>query len=90
MSSQNPDVDHVWPASTAVEHGDPSTPDHGLKNRIGKEKETVVDDGEESISSEPHKPVYDHTHRKLKPRHVQLIGMPRNQPLNIDAALVVD
>ena len=71
----NPDI-VSGPVSTAVEHESDKTADltAHLKNRIGKEKDTVVEDGEESINSEPHKPVYDHTHRKLKPRHVELIG----------------
>ena len=76
MSDYNPDIVSE-PVSTAVEHGEPdkttSLKKH-LKNRIRKEKDTVVEDGEESINSELHKPVYDHTHRKLKPRHVELIG----------------
>ncbi|KAL5050229.1 hypothetical protein BDW71DRAFT_122646 [Aspergillus fruticulosus] len=38
------------------------------------EKIAVIDNREESIE-EGSKPVYDHTHRKLKPRHVQLIGI---------------
>ncbi|KAL6236367.1 hypothetical protein BDW75DRAFT_229568 [Aspergillus navahoensis] len=38
------------------------------------EKVAVIDNREESIE-EGSKPVYDHTHRKLKPRHVQLIGI---------------
>jgi len=77
--SSNPDI-FIGPVSTAVEHGESdkttSLKTH-LKNRIGKEKDTVVEDGEESINSEPHKPVCDHTHRKLKPRHVELIGWSR-------------
>ncbi|QQK44929.1 General amino acid permease (Agp2) [Penicillium digitatum] len=28
-----------------------------------------------SVDSEPMESTYDHTHRKLKPRHVQLIGI---------------
>ncbi|BCR84919.1 putative general amino acid permease (Agp2) [Aspergillus chevalieri] len=75
--SSNPDI-VIGPVSTAIEHGESdkttSLKTH-LKNRIGKEKDTVVEDGEESINSEPHKPVCDHTHRKLKPRHVELIGI---------------
>ncbi|RHZ73439.1 hypothetical protein CDV55_105635 [Aspergillus turcosus] len=38
------------------------------------EKTTVIDDSEESIGGAS-KPTYDHTHRKLKPRHIQLIGI---------------
>ncbi|KAL4978159.1 amino acid permease/ SLC12A domain-containing protein [Aspergillus desertorum] len=38
------------------------------------EKAAVIDNREESIE-EGSKPFYDHTHRKLKPRHVQLIGI---------------
>ncbi|KAL4899141.1 hypothetical protein BDW74DRAFT_118768 [Aspergillus multicolor] len=38
------------------------------------EKNAVIDNREESIE-EGSKPVYDHTHRRLKPRHVQLIGI---------------
>lgn len=39
------------------------------------EKATVVEDGEESIGGTLSKPTFDHTHRKLKPRHIQLIGI---------------
>lgn len=51
----------------------------GLSKRLGKqgeltEKGPAVEDREGSIE-EGLKPVYDHTHRKLKPRHVQLIGI---------------
>lgn len=51
----------------------------GLAKRTGHrsestEKDPVVNNREESIE-EGLKPVYDHTHRKLKPRHVQLIGI---------------
>jgi amino acid transporter len=38
------------------------------------EKTNVIDDSEGSIDGAS-KPVYDHTHRKLKPRHIQLIGI---------------
>ncbi|KAF7115229.1 hypothetical protein CNMCM5793_001656 [Aspergillus hiratsukae] len=38
------------------------------------EKTTVIDDSEGSIDGAS-KPVYDHTHRRLKPRHIQLIGI---------------
>lgn len=82
----NSDTDHVshGPLTTAIEYGDPAafnTPNdtvesHTLKKRLPEKRATVVDGGdEESISSGPHKPVYDHTHRRLKPRHVQLIGI---------------
>ncbi|GIC91287.1 putative general amino acid permease (Agp2) [Aspergillus udagawae] len=39
------------------------------------EKTTVIEDGGESIGGASSKPTYDHTHRKLKPRHIQLIGI---------------
>lgn len=76
--SSNQDI-ASGPVSTAVEHESNKTTDlkAHLKNRIGIEKDTAVEDGEESINSEPQKPVYDHTHRKLKPRHVELIGWSR-------------
>lgn len=86
----NSDFDRVshGPMSTAVEIGDAgaittTTTTGAKKNRTAgnesglHEKNTpVVEDGdEESISSGPHKAYYDHTHRRLKPRHVQLIGI---------------
>lgn len=81
----NPDADHVshGPVTTAVEYGDPAafnpnatTETHSVKNRLPEKRSSVVDEADEvSISSGPHKPVYDHTHRRLKPRHVQLIGI---------------
>lgn len=76
--SSNQDI-ASGPVSTAVEYESNKTTDlkAHLKNRIGIEKDTAVEDGEESINSEPQKPVYDHTHRKLKPRHVELIGWSR-------------
>ena len=51
----------------------------GLKKRSADqgeltEKDVVIKNREESIE-EGLKPSYDHTHRKLKPRHVQLIGI---------------
>ncbi|KKK17874.1 hypothetical protein ARAM_005155 [Aspergillus rambellii] len=51
----------------------------GLTKRPGSkgdfaEKHPVIDNQEEFIE-EGSKPTYDHTHRKLKPRHVQLIGI---------------
>lgn len=39
------------------------------------EKATIIEDSEESIADESSNPTYDHTHRKLKPRHIQLIGI---------------
>ncbi|KAI9924012.1 hypothetical protein MW887_007470 [Aspergillus wentii] len=39
------------------------------------EKDAVVDNRESSIDGGLMKPVYDHTRRKLKPRHIQLIGI---------------
>ncbi|KAL4778372.1 hypothetical protein BJX76DRAFT_145464 [Aspergillus varians] len=50
----------------------------GLTKRTSKqpeltEKDAVINNREESI--EEGRPGYDHTHRKLKPRHVQLIGI---------------
>ncbi|KAL3450881.1 hypothetical protein BJX65DRAFT_253127 [Aspergillus insuetus] len=52
----------------------------GLTKRSGNqgefsEKHTVIDNNEESSIEEGSKPTHDHTHRKLKPRHVQLIGI---------------
>ena len=82
MSNSNSDFNHVShaPMATAVSQGDSGLKTHALKNRTGNqsdlpEKNVVVEDDEESIRSGPHKPIYDHTHRRLKPRHVQLIGM---------------
>lgn len=89
-SMSNSDADHVshGPVATAVEYGDPAafnhnatTKTHSLKNRLPEKRSSVVDDAdEESISSGPHKPVFDHTHRRLKPRHVQLIGISISEP----------
>ncbi|GLA10631.1 amino acid permease/ SLC12A domain-containing protein [Aspergillus welwitschiae] len=39
------------------------------------EKDAVVRDSEEIVEDESKKLAYDHTHRKLKPRHIQLIGI---------------
>ena len=88
MSNSDFDRGSHGPLSTAIEIGDAgaittSTTGQTVKNRVAggdpglNEKNTsVVDDGdEESISSGPHKAYYDHTHRRLKPRHVQLIGI---------------
>lgn len=78
------------PMSTAVDIGDgaitsstATTTTATVKNRaagaesgLNEKSAPVVDDAdEESISSGPHKAYYDHTHRRLKPRHVQLIGI---------------
>ena len=82
--------------ATAVSQGDSGLETHALKNRTGNqsdlpEKNVVVEDDEESISSGPDKPVYDHTHRQLKPRHVQLIGMlDRNIYIWLYAAYTTD
>ncbi|KAL4740182.1 amino acid permease/ SLC12A domain-containing protein [Aspergillus similis] len=56
-----------------------TTASSSLTKRTGNqgefsEKVAAIDNREESIE-EGSKPVYDHTHRKLKPRHVQLIGI---------------
>ncbi|KAL2832353.1 hypothetical protein BJY01DRAFT_101254 [Aspergillus pseudoustus] len=52
----------------------------GLTKRVGNqgefsEKQAVIDSHDESSIEEGSKPRHDHTHRKLKPRHVQLIGI---------------
>ncbi|GKZ29440.1 hypothetical protein AbraIFM66950_004848 [Aspergillus brasiliensis] len=39
------------------------------------EKDAVVRDSEEVLEDDTKKLAYDHTHRKLKPRHIQLIGI---------------
>ncbi|OJJ71461.1 hypothetical protein ASPBRDRAFT_56051 [Aspergillus brasiliensis CBS 101740] len=39
------------------------------------EKDAVVRDSEEILEDDSKKLAYDHTHRKLKPRHIQLIGI---------------
>ncbi|BCS00754.1 putative general amino acid permease (Agp2) [Aspergillus luchuensis] len=39
------------------------------------EKDAVVRDSEEVLEDDSKKLAYDHTHRKLKPRHIQLIGI---------------
>lgn len=51
-----------------------------LTKRVGisanlSEKNVADDSRAESIDDESIKPAYDHTHRKLKPRHIQLIGI---------------
>ncbi|KAL4921108.1 hypothetical protein BDW62DRAFT_139904 [Aspergillus aurantiobrunneus] len=84
MSKSSPDPKSAPPgllphgeSSPAVNCVDLAT--GGLTKRIDNQdeltvKNTVVDNSDESIE-EGLKPVYDHTHRKLKPRHVQLIGI---------------
>ncbi|PLB54344.1 general amino acid permease AGP2 [Aspergillus steynii IBT 23096] len=72
MVDSNPDLE---PAP-----GVGSSPAAGLTKRVGistnlSEKNAVVDDLEESDDNGSTKPAYDHTHRKLKPRHIQLIGI---------------
>lgn len=43
---------------------------------FGISKDTgIVDDPEDSVDGGSIEPVSDHTHRKLKPRHIQLIGI---------------
>ncbi|GKZ24575.1 hypothetical protein AbraIFM66951_011449 [Aspergillus brasiliensis] len=39
------------------------------------EKDAVVRDSEEVLEDDSKRLAYDHTHRKLKPRHIQLIGI---------------
>jgi amino acid transporter len=56
--------------STAISSLTKRTGNHGEVS----EKVAAIDNREGSIE-EGSKPVYDHTHRKLKPRHVQLIGI---------------
>ncbi|KAL4763156.1 putative general amino acid permease (Agp2) [Aspergillus foveolatus] len=56
--------------STAISSLTKRTGNHGDSS----EKVSAIVNREESIE-EGSKPVYDHTHRKLKPRHVQLIGI---------------
>ncbi|PWY86297.1 hypothetical protein BO70DRAFT_395399 [Aspergillus heteromorphus CBS 117.55] len=38
-------------------------------------KAAIVNDGEEAIGDDSKILAFDHTHRKLKPRHIQLIGI---------------
>lgn len=90
MSNSDLDRMSHGPMSTAVDIGDgaitsstATTTTATVKNRaagaesgLNEKSAPVVDDAdEESISSGPHKAYYDHTHRRLKPRHVQLIGI---------------
>lgn len=89
MANPHSGFDHVSqvPVVTAIQHDDSGTGNgtglseiYGLNNRIGNhsdlpKKDAVVEDRKEPICSGPHKPVYDHTRRRLKPRHVQLIGL---------------
>lgn len=89
MANPHSGFDHVSqvPVVTAIQHDYSGTENgtglseiHGLKDRIRShsdppKNDAVVEDCEESICSGPHKSAYDHTHRQLKPRHVQLIGL---------------
>ncbi|KAL2833260.1 hypothetical protein BDW59DRAFT_77647 [Aspergillus cavernicola] len=85
MSKSSPDPESAPPrpfathggSSPSVNRLEPGT--GGLTKRTGiqhelTEKNTIIDNREESME-EGSKPVYDYTHRTLKPRHVQLIGI---------------
>ena len=34
-----------------------------------------IDEAHSSASDDSHQPLFDNTHRRLKPRHIQLIGI---------------
>ncbi|RAL05716.1 uncharacterized protein BO80DRAFT_440475 [Aspergillus ibericus CBS 121593] len=70
--------------TTATHNGDhsPTISRHGLEAVQPKErptdipeKDAVVGDDEEIFGDGVKKLAFDHTHRKLKPRHIQLIGI---------------
>ncbi|KAL4889714.1 hypothetical protein BDV59DRAFT_104852 [Aspergillus ambiguus] len=77
------DIEHgQTPVATAISRGvsSPAVSRAGLStDKLPQhpvpEKGAVIDDSEDSLDSGSTKPVYDHTHRKLKPRHIQLIGI---------------
>ncbi|KAL5363959.1 amino acid permease-domain-containing protein [Aspergillus floccosus] len=91
MAYSGPDIEHGATSITTAIHGGvpvspPSVDRAGfgtdkLSQRSGAsvagvpEKGAVIDDSEGSLDNGSTKPVYDHTHRKLKPRHIQLIGI---------------
>ena len=66
-------------ASTSVDH--PALDDVRLTHRDEMDEKSVaygVDDNDRvssPISDDSNKPLIDSTHRKLKPRHIQLIGI---------------
>ncbi|PWY93806.1 general amino acid permease AGP2 [Aspergillus sclerotioniger CBS 115572] len=70
--------------TTAIHNGDqsPTISRHGVEaeeykghSTVLPEKDTVVGDDEEIIGDGVKRLAFDHTHRKLKPRHIQLIGI---------------
>ncbi|GIJ82451.1 hypothetical protein Asppvi_000959 [Aspergillus pseudoviridinutans] len=87
MSRPNPDTNaHQTSLPTAISNDRSHSTDDvnlataNLTKRNGRpttysEKTTVIEDSGESIGGASSKPTYDHTHRKLKPRHIQLIGI---------------
>ncbi|EAU34668.1 conserved hypothetical protein [Aspergillus terreus NIH2624] len=89
MAYSGPDIEHGATSITTAIHGGVSPPSVNrtefgtdkLSQRSGAsvaavpEKGAVIDDSEGSLDNGSTKPVYDHTHRKLKPRHIQLIGI---------------
>ncbi|KAL4879792.1 hypothetical protein BJY04DRAFT_219874 [Aspergillus karnatakaensis] len=86
MSRSSTDLESVPQRGLASAHGGSSPSINkidlvtaNLSKKAGNqsllaEKQTVIDNREESIE-EGSKPLYDQTHRRLKPRHVQLIGI---------------
>ncbi|KAF7178613.1 hypothetical protein CNMCM7691_007427 [Aspergillus felis] len=87
MSRPNPDTNaHQTSLPTTISNDRSHSTDDvnlatsNLTKRNGcpttySEKTTVTEDSGESIGGASSKPTYDHTHRKLKPRHIQLIGI---------------
>lgn len=65
----------IQSAETPRTLSDPETKTNSVKV-VGKgvEKDSL-NKRDDSIDGGSMKPTYDHTHRKLKPRHVQLIGI---------------
>ena len=69
--------------TTAIHNGEQTpTSRHGVEAEEYKgettvlpEKDTVAGNDEEIIGDDVKRLAFDHTHRKLKPRHIQLIGI---------------
>ena len=73
-------------ASTTSFNRTPSADIHSIRGKEGDEKraldEKPIADGTgdevrpySSASDDSRKPLFDNTHRRLKPRHIQLIGI---------------
>lgn len=77
-----PDAFPHSPVAVAIQHANPSRSLPNAESKMIK-VENVVETAEQisqesrddSITGGSMKPTYDYTHRKLKPRHIQLIGI---------------